>query len=182
MKHALSPALIVFCGLGAGLAGCAAEHDAERQEYTFDLGWGAQASKTAPLKPEGITTSALPPTAVASDKKPETFKLSREQMQRHERRVYAQGLEKILVSNGIDVSVVVYEGKVGPSPTLMFFGHFTKEFVARALTNGAVLLRAKELGFTSVDFFDRGPEGHYQFVLSKSAPLPKCAAYQRLCL
>jgi hypothetical protein len=77
---------------------------------------------------------------------------------------------------------MVYEGQVGPSPTLMFFGHFTKEFVARALTSGAILHRAKQLGFKSVDFFDRGPEGHYQFVLSRSAPLPKCAAYQRLCL
>ena len=52
----------------------------------------------------------------------------------------------------------------------------------RAVTNGAVLQRAKDLGFKSVDFFDRGPDSHYQFVLSKSAPLPKCATYHRLCL
>jgi hypothetical protein len=179
MKHAFSPALILLCGLGAALAGCAAEHDGHSGEYSY----GTQPRKTASLKPEGITTGSLPAaTAGAADKQPETFQLSREQLQRNERRVYAHGLEKILQSNGINVSVVVYEGQVGPSPTLMFFGHFTKEFVARALTNGAVLQRAKELGFTSVDFFDRGPEGHYQFVLAKAAPLPKCAAYQRLCL
>jgi hypothetical protein len=178
MKHALSAALILF----GGLAGCAAEHNADREEYSYGSGWGAQPRKMASLKPDGITTGALPTTASAPDKQPETFQLTREQLQRNERRVYAQGLEKILMSNGISVSVMVYEGQVGPSPTLMFFGHFSKEFVARALTNGAVLQRAKELGFTSVDFFDRGPEGHYQFVLSKAAPLPKCAAYQRLCL
>jgi hypothetical protein len=181
MKHALSAVLILLIPLGA-LAGCAAEHAADRGEYSFSSGWGAQPRKTASLRQDDITTGSLPPAAGAPDKQPETFKVSREQMQRHERRVYAQGLEKILVSNGINMSVMVYEGKVGPSPTLMFFGHFTKQFVARALTSGAVLQRAKELGFTSVDFFDRGPEGHYQFVLSKSAPLPKCAAYQRLCL
>jgi hypothetical protein len=183
MKHAFSPVLILVCVLGAGLAGRAAEHDADHEEYSFSSGWG-QPPKTASLKPDGVTTGALPPTvgAEAPDKQPETFKLSREQMQRHERRVYAQGLEKILLANGVNVSVMVYEGQAGPSPTLMFLGYFTKEFVTRALTNGAVLQRAKELGFSSVDFFDRGPDGHYQFVLSKSAPLPKCAAYQRLCL
>jgi hypothetical protein len=178
MKHALSAALILF----GGLAGCAAEHGADREAYSYGSGWAEQPRKTASLKPDGIITGALPSTAGAADKQPEAFQLTRDQLQRNERRVYAQGLEKILMSNGISVSVMVYEGQVGPSPTLMFFGHFTKEFVSRALTNGAVLQRAKELGFTSVDFFDRGPEGHYQFVLSKAAPLPKCAAYQRLCL
>jgi hypothetical protein len=177
MKHALSAALIL---LGAGLAGCAAEQESAHEHYFFSFatGWAPQA---APVKPAGIATGSLP-AAGAPEKQRETFQFTRQQLQRNERRVYAQGLEKILVSNGINASVLVYEGQVGPSPTLMFFGHFTKEFVSRALTSGAVLERARELGFTSVDFFDRGPEGHYQFVLSKAAPLPKCAAYQRLCL
>jgi hypothetical protein len=180
MKHAFSPALVLLlCSLGAGLAGCA-EHD---ERYAHSSGWGSHGGKSAPLKDTGsITTGALPSGAGAQEKQSEGFQFSREQMLSHERRVYAQGLEKILAANGINMSVMVYEGQVGPSPTLMFFGHFTKEFVARALTSGAVLQRAKELGFTSVDFFDRGPEGHYQFVVSKTAPLPKCAAYQRLCL
>jgi hypothetical protein len=181
MKHALTVALVLG-GLGAGLAGCAADHEGDRRrEYSYGSGWGAQTSKAASWKSDGITTGSLQPIA-ASDKQPETSQIAPEQMQRQERRVYAQGLEKILTSNGLSVSVMVYEGQVGPSPTLMFFGHFTKEFVARALTSGAILHRSKELGFKSVDFFDRGPEGHYQFVLSRSAPLPKCAAYQRLCL
>ncbi len=179
MKHALSAALILLAG---GLAGCAADQEAAHEHHSFAMGWATQPRQAAPLKPEGIATGSLPDTAGAQDKQRETFQFTRDQLQRNERRVYAQGLEKILVSNGINVSVLVYEGQVGPTPTLMFFGHFTKEFVSRALTNGAVLERAKELGFTSVDFFDRGPEGHYQFVLSKAAPLPKCAAYQRLCL
>jgi hypothetical protein len=181
MKHALSVAIILSLGvLSAGLAGCAADHEGDRQEYNYSAGWSQEPRKTASLKPDGITTGSL--RTGTSDKQSEGFKLSPEQMQRHERLVYAQGLEKILVSNGIGVSVMVYEGQIGTSPTLMFFGHFSKEFVARSLTSGAVLQRAKELGFKSVDFFDRGPDGHYQFVLSKSAPLPKCAAYQRLCL
>lgn len=179
MKHALSAVMIL---LGAALAGCAADHGDGQQDYSYTSGWTPEPRKAASLRPDTITTGSLPPIAGTSDKQPETLKLTSEQLQRHERRVYAQGLERILVANGINVSVMVYEGKVGPSPTLMFFGHFTKKFVARALTSGAILERAKELGFTSVDFFDRGPEGHYQFVLSKSAPLPKCAAYQRLCL
>src|SRR5215831_7620101 len=119
MKHAFSPALIFLCVLGAGLAGCAAEHGADHDEYTFSSGWG-QPAKTASLKPDGVTTGALPPAAAEApdkqDKQPETFKLSRDQMQRHERRVYAQGLEKILLTNGVNVSVMVYEGQAGPSP------------------------------------------------------------------
>jgi hypothetical protein len=179
MKRAFSPVMILLLGsLGAGLAGCA-EHD---DRHVYSSGWGSQPGKMASLKDTGsITTGALPLTG-AQEKQLDGVQLSREQILRHERRVYVQGLEKILAANGINVSVMVYEGQVGPSPTLMFFGHFTKEFVARTLTSGAVLQRAKELGFTSVDFFDRGPEGHYQFVVSKTAPLPKCAAYQRLCL
>lgn len=184
MKHALS-AVLILLGAG-GLVGCAAEHEAAREQYAYASGW--QPRQTAPVKPRRITTGSLPPAdraqAEAREKEApaHSFRFTREQLQRNERRVYAQGLERILVSNGVKMSVLVYEGQVGPAPTLMFLGHFTKEFVSRALTNGRVLERAKELGFTSVDFFDRGPEGHYQFVLSRTAPLPKCAAYQRLCL
>ena len=44
------------------------------------------------------------------------------------------------------------------------------------------LERARALGFRSVEFIDRGPGGNYLFALSKTDPLPKCAAYNRLCL
>jgi hypothetical protein len=82
----------------------------------------------------------------------------------------------------MSVGVLVYEGQAGPTPTLMFVGSLSRDFVQRAVTTGAVLERARALGFRSVDFFDRGPDSHYQFVLSKTGPLPKCAAYNRLCL
>jgi hypothetical protein len=126
----------------------------------------------------GVKTPAAEPKARQRDASEPT----REQVLRHERQVYARGLEKILVSNGMSVGVLVYEGQAGPTPTLMFVGSLSRDFVQRAVTTGAVLERARALGFRSVDFFDRGPDSHYQFVLSKAGPLPKCAAYNRLCL
>jgi hypothetical protein len=125
---------------------------------------------------------AKPPAAEPKAKQPAAPELTRDQVLRHERQVYAKGLEKILVSNGMSVGVLVYEGQAGPTPTLMFVGSLSRDFVQRAVTTGAVLERARALGFRSVDFFDRGPDSHYQFVLSKTGPLPKCAAYNRLCL
>jgi hypothetical protein len=178
MKHAFSVATIL---LAAGLAGCADEPVQEPHAFTFTR-WGAPHEETPLARTEVPLATGSLPVSAAQEKREQGFQLSREQLLRNERRVYAQGLEKILVANGVKMSVVVYEGPVEPTPSLMFHGYFSKDFVSRALTNGAVLVRAKELGFKSVDFFDRGPDGHYQFVLSKSAPLPKCAAYQRLCL
>lgn len=146
-------------------------------QFSFSTGWApVSQSEEAPSKADAVPASAYVPGDA------QERQVTREQAQRSERRVYAHGLEKILIDNGVNVSVLVYEGQVGPTPTLMFVGYFSREFVSKALTNGAVLERARDLGFKSVDFFDRGPEGHYQFVLSKAAPLPKCAAYNRLCL
>jgi hypothetical protein len=171
MKHALfAPfALLVL------LAGCAAEQE------TGGIYQFAVTPKSA-LPVAQTAAAGSPPTREAKLQPREAPEATREQSLRNERLVYAQGLEKILLSNGVNVSVAVYEGKADPTPTLMFVGHFSREFVERAVTSGAVLQRAKELGFKSVDFFDRGPDGHYQFVLSTTAPLPKCAAYNRLCL
>ena len=102
---------------------------------------------------------------------------------RNARLVYAQGLERILLTNGMPASVRVHEeGQAGPVPALMFFGQFSQAFVHRAVTEGAVLERARALGFRSVEFIDRGPSGNYLFELTRTGPLPKCAAYNRLCL
>lgn len=186
MKHALSVGLVLLAG---GLAGCAAEHGAGgSREMYYSRAAGGWEPRTRPVATRtgsiatGARSAARAGQEGAHTPAGETAGLSPEQLQRDRRRVYAQGLERILVSNGINVSVTVYEGQVAPTPTLMFLGHFSEEFVSKALTTGAVLKRARDLGFRSVDFFERGPEGHYQFMLSQTAPLPECAAYQRLCL
>ena len=173
MKHALLAALIL-------LAGCAAEQ--ERTEAR-DVAYAAATKPEPPPAParetprpgtSPISTSSLP----ALD-----AKVAIERAMRNERLIYAQGLERILLSNGMPASVRVHEdGQAGPTPALMFFGHFSHAFVQRAVTDGAVLERARALGFRSVEFIDRGPGGNYLFELSKSGPLPKCAAHNRLCL
>jgi len=170
MKHVLVAALIL-------LAGCAAEQ--ERTEaggvvYGAATGPEPPARETPRPGTSPIATSSLPPADP---------KLAGERALRNERLVYAQGLERILLSNGMPASVRVHEdGQAGPTPALMFFGQFSQGFVQRAVTDGAVLERARALGFRSVEFIDRGPGGNYLFELSKTGPLPKCAAYKRLCL
>jgi hypothetical protein len=193
MKHALSAPLVLLIILG----GCAAEQQAGHRAQ--DMNFAAETKLKEQVR-EALSTSPTPasaspeaeakspatePKAAVAEpqpKKREASELTREQLLRRERRVYAQGLEKILVSNGMSVGVLVYEGQAGPTPTLMFVGSLSRDFVHRAVTIGAVLERAKALGFRSVDFFDRGPDSHFQFVLTKDGPLPKCAAFNRLCL
>jgi hypothetical protein len=182
MKHAFAAPLALF----VLLAGCAAE---ERTDGVHDM------SFTAEVRPEvreaRLFTQAnvrTPPIdeaktpAGGSEAKPPETPDAREQALRRERQEYARGLEKILASHGMSVGVLAYEGQSGPAPTLMFIGGLSREFVERAVTTGAVLERARALGFRSADFFDRGPDSHYRFVLSKTGPLPKCAAHSRLCL
>jgi hypothetical protein len=181
MKHALLAALIL-------LAGCAAEH--ERTEG-HNVTYGSAAPPEPPAAPgretlrpgtSPISTNALPPVDPKRDAQRDARSVI-ERALRNERLIYAQGLEKILLTNGMAASVRVHEdGQAGPVPALMFFGHFSHSFVHRAVTDGAVLERARTLGFRSVEFVDRGPAGNYLFELSKTGPLPKCAAYNRLCL
>ncbi len=193
MKHALSAPLVLL----VLLAGCAADQQASEVQ---DMNFAAETKVEEPVREARLLSqpdpSRIPPTgeaktptgnakAPAVDPKArqrETPEVAREQVLRQDRQAYAQGLEKILVSNGMSVGVMVYEGQAGPTPTLMFVGSLSRDFVQRAVTTGAVLERARALGFRSVDFFDRGPDSHFQFVLSKTGPLPKCAAYNRLCL
>jgi len=181
MKHALLVGLIL-------LAGCAAEH--ERTEAS-SVAYGTVTESELPAAPareaqareaplpgtSPISTSALPPIDAKVD-----AKAAVERAMRSERLVYAQGLERILLGNGMAASVRVHEeGRAGPVPALMFFGQFSQAFVQRAVTEGAVLERARALGFKSVEFIDRGPGGNYLFELPRTGPLPKCAAYNRLC-
>lgn len=177
MKHALMAALVL-------LAGCSAEH--ERTEAS-NIAYGSATEpgkSTAPGREtplpgtSPISTSSLPPLDSRGDPR-----AALDRAKRNERLVYAQGLERILLSNGMAASVRVHEeGQAGPVPALMFFGQFSHAFVRRAVTEGAVLERARALGFRSVEFIDRGPSGNYLFELAAAGPLPKCAAYNRLCL
>ncbi|HEY1245134.1 MAG TPA: hypothetical protein VH913_05270 [Hyphomicrobiaceae bacterium] len=172
IKHAPSAALILVMLL----AGCSAEQErAGPPEATYV----PAAPPEGPMRQTGlsaqpVSTGSLP----ASDARAVMARALR-----NERLIYAQGLEKILVANGVGASVIVDEdGQAGPTPALMFFGQFSRSFIQRALTDGAVLERARALGFRAVNFFDRGPEGNYVFELAKAGPLPKCAARSRMCL
>jgi hypothetical protein len=194
MKHAFSAPLVL---LVLALAGCAADRQqaggAQDMSFATETKFEEQvrqalaiapappsaASERDRKSPAGEAGAAVADPGASRREAPET---TREQYLRRERLVYAQGLERILLANGLSVGVLVYEGQAGPTPTLMFVGSLSRDFVHRAATKGAVLERARALGFRSVDFFDRGPDSHYQFVLSKDSPLPKCAAYNRLCL
>jgi hypothetical protein len=192
MKHALSTPLVLL----VLLTGCADDQTASRA--TQDMAYTAEAnaeeppvreayliSPTGPASPQPAAdpkAKTADPKVQAGDTKAAIAEPRAAQREASERQAYARGLEKILVTNGMNVGVLVYEGQAGPTPTLMFVGSLSRDFVQRAVTTGAVLERARALGFRSVDFFDRGPDSHFQFVLSKSGPLPKCAAYNRLCL
>jgi len=166
MKHALLAGLIL-------LAGCAAEHErTEASNVAYGTATGPGPSGAPGTSP--ISTSALPPMDP---------KVALDRALRNERLIYAQGLERILITNGMPSSVRVHEeGQAGPVPALMFFGQFSQAFVRRAVTDGAVLEKARALGFRSVEFIDRGPGGNYLFELSRTGALPKCAAHSRLCL
>jgi hypothetical protein len=185
MKRAFAAPLVLL----VLLAGCADQQD----EGVHDMSFAAEVKREEPVREAGLlkqpdpsrvhpTSAAKTPAGEPRPWQRDTSEAAREQALRLERQEYARGLERILVSNGVSVGVVVYEGPAGPAPTLMFFGELSREFVQMTASKGAVLERARELGFRSVDFFDRGPDSHYQFVLSQTGPLPKCAAYNRLCL
>jgi hypothetical protein len=173
MKHALPSAL----ALTLLLAGCANDPQQAAPEATYLPANAAdpqQVRQTALAGAQSMSTGSLP----ASD-----ARAAIERAMRNERLIYAQGLERILRINGVSASVTVDEdGQGGPTPALRFFGHFEPAFIHRALTSGAVLERARSLGFRTVDFFDRGPDGNYVFELSKTGPLPKCEAHNRMCL
>jgi hypothetical protein len=173
MKHAAPAALLLLLAL----AGCAPERErAASPEVTYApaAAHEEQSVRQAARAGQSVSTGSLPAadTGVAIGR-----------ALRNERMIYAQGLERILVINGVGASVIVDEdGKAGPTPALMFIGRFSPAFIHRALTEGAVLQRARGLGFRSVDFIDKGPEGNYRFELTRSGPLPKCEVHSRLCL
>jgi hypothetical protein len=170
MKHTLPGALALLLSL----AGCAAESGDEATYAPAAAADPQSVRQSALAGAQPVATGSLP----ASD-----ARVVIERALRNERLIYAQGLEKIMRTHGVSASVAVDEdGKGGPTPALRFFGHFAPSFIHRALTDGAVLERARSLGFKTVDFFDRGPDGNFVFELSKTGPLPKCEVHNRLCL
>jgi hypothetical protein len=205
MKHALLAALVFLAGCAAepertAVYGVAAESESPPGDDVAQVDDAAEPQASPPLTRDvprpgtsPIATSSLSPieskvaAAKVTDPKAAGPKAVDPKVAvgraRSDRLVYARGLERIMVSNGMPASVRVHEdGKAGPTPALMFHGQFSDTFVRRAVSEGEVLERARALGFRSVEFIDRGPGGNYVFELSKSGPLPKCAAHNRLCL
>src|SRR5262245_22920927 len=112
MKHALLAALIL-------LTGCAAEHE-HAEGYGAAYGAAAEPEQPAPGT-SPIATSSLAPVEP---------KAAAEQAERNERFFYAQGLERILLTNGMAANVRVHEeSQAGPVPALLFFGKFSPAFV-----------------------------------------------------
>jgi hypothetical protein len=107
---------------------------------------------------------------------------------RFDRRSFAADLERELLKRGISDQVFAMEtpgqsGGITPGevPVLMFFGHYSRAAVYQAVADGALLSKARDLGFKTVHFFDR-IDGFYVFDLSKTGPLPSCARYRRVCV
>src|SRR5690349_20028137 len=117
MKHAPSAALVLLLAL----AGCAAEQqDRSDMQQMAQAPGAAERQTAAATATQSLSTGSLPAADAAA---------AIERALRNERRLYAQGLEKILHANSVAASVRVdEEGQDGPTPALRFFGHFSRPF------------------------------------------------------
>src|SRR5215468_2789953 len=109
MKHTLPATLALLLAL----AGCAAESgDAPEATYAPAAADPQSVRQSALTGPQSVATGSLP----AGD-----ARVVIERAMRNERLIYAQGLEKILRTNGVSASVAVDEdGRGGPTPALRF--------------------------------------------------------------
>ena len=103
------------------------------------------------------------------------------------RSSYAGSVERTWLANGVDIQVFDQEkrGNGDPEesrrfPMLTFFGSIDRPAVYLMITKTQVLEGAKQKGFRSVRFFDRGANGAYTFDLSGAA-IPNCDIRNRLC-
>lgn len=88
---------------------------------------------------------------------------------------YVSILEKTYLENGISMEVAVKNN------TLIIFGPLSKARVYQSITRLDVLAKAKEAGFKTVDFIDRGNDGRWTYDLTGPS-IPKCDIRNRLCL
>lgn len=95
------------------------------------------------------------------------------------RWAYAKNLERVFLSSGVNTDVFTRE----PGSTeLILFGYMNKAIVYKLITEGMILVRAKELGFKKVQFRDKVANGAWFFDLSKPGPPPQCDIVRRLCI
>lgn len=103
---------------------------------------------------------------------------------------YANRLRRAFLSNGFDISVLALESRPKDSlrqirpvekyPQLHMFGPLTNPAVYQLITDGGVLLNAKELQFRSIEFFSNLGQGGWWFDISGPA-LPDCDQAKRVC-
>ena len=94
------------------------------------------------------------------------------------RKAFRSELERAFLANGISMEVYIEDKS---STTLIFWGNLPKAFVHQLITENSVIDRAKALGFTKVDFIDKGEDGHFTFDLSGPGPAPNCAIHKSVC-
>lgn len=90
---------------------------------------------------------------------------------------YARALERQLLSAGISVDVFVR-----PNDQMMLFGYWDKAAVFLIASRLNILPNAQRQGFRSVDFYDKGREGHFTFDIPAKGTIPSCARFKRVCL
>jgi hypothetical protein len=91
------------------------------------------------------------------------------------RSQYAGRLERAMLKIGMSAEVAVEQTKNASStqslggkfPKLIVFSYLSKSLVFNLITEGKVLDGAKEAGFQSVVFLDRGDDGLWTFDLTK---------------
>lgn len=105
------------------------------------------------------------------------------------RAQYADTIRRAFLSSGIDIDATDLErqpeSRTAESfkkyPRLWLFGYMNKPFVYRAITEWQFLAKAKERGFQSIEFFDKGPDGIWLFDISGSS-IPACDIPKRICM
>lgn len=89
-----------------------------------------------------------------------------------DRLSYRGRLERAMLESGSSAEVLVEGTK------LTIWTYLNRAIVFKLITDGKILDGAKEAGFKTVDFFDRGHEGHWIYDLTKPS---NCDVSQRLC-
>jgi hypothetical protein len=107
-----------------------------------------------------------------------------------ERRGFASGLQRILADRDVDLEIYALEREprqwqsaddFKKYPRIVFIGPIDRPLVRRAITDWQILLRARDMGFASVEFADREREVRWLFDVS-GEQLPSCDISSSICL